>query len=184
MKSTVLRGKKVVLRSLKLSDAARFCQWLADPEVTKFLDMYNQPALTLAAERKWITQQRQSKDIITFAIDTIDGTHIGSVALRHITSPHRHASYGIMIGDKKYWGQGYGTEAGKLIIDYGFRKLKLHRIYLYVIAYNIRGQKSYEKIGFKVEGRFREHLLVDGQYHDRVVMGILKNEYLKKQNNK
>ena len=64
--------------------------------------------------------------------------------------------------------------------DYGFKKLKLHRIYLRFIAYNIRGQKSYQKVGFKIEGRARNHYFRDGYFHDQIQMGLLRDEWLKK----
>lgn len=184
MSNFKLKGSKVLLRPLSLTDAPRFCKWLKDEEVVKFLSMYGYPAPSLKEERQWIKARQQDKNSITFAIDTVEGIHIGSVSLRDVKSESKHALFGIVIGDKKYWGQGYGTEAGKLIVDYGFKKLKLHRIYLNYIAYNIRGGKSYEKIGFKQEGIFRQHIYRNGYYHDQIWMGILKNDYLKKYNKK
>jgi len=97
----------------------------------------------------------------------------------NVNTEAKMAEFGIFIGDKKYWGQGCGTEACRLIVDHGFRKLKLHRVYLRVLAYNIRGIKSYQKVGFKVEGRLKEHIYRDGFYHDEIVMGLLREEYLK-----
>lgn len=175
---TILKGKKVILRPLKISDAVNFCKWLGDLEVTKFLSIYDQPAPTLKEERDWVKRAQKSKDNLRLAIETIDGRHIGIVSLRDIKNPNKHAEYGIIIGDKEYWGQGFGTETCKLIVDYGFRKLKLHRIYLTCIAYNVRGQKSYAKAGFKIEGRLREQIYRDGFFHDEIYMGLLKEEYL------
>ena len=166
---------------MKVGDAANFCKWLGDSEVTKFLSAYYLPKPSLAEEKDWIKKSRRSKSNLHFSLDTIDGTHIGSASLKSIDKFNKHAEFGIMIGDKKFWGQGCGTEAGQLLIDYGFKKLKLHRIYLYLIAYNIRGLKSYQKLGFKVEGRFRQHWFIDGYFHDRIVMGMLREEYLKKE---
>lgn len=180
MTEIILKGKKVILRPLSLKDALRFCKWLKDREVVKFLTMYDQAPPSLKEEQEWISQRQKDKNGVTFAIDTIDGTHIGSISLRNTKSKSKHALFGIVIGNKKYWGQGYGTEAGKLIVDYGFRKLKLHKIYLNIIAYNIRGEKSYKKIGFKREGVFREHILRDGVFHDKIWMAILRDDYLKK----
>lgn len=179
-KNIILKGKMVVLRPLSLKDAPRFCQWLADDEVTKFLAHYYESGPpTLKNERNWIIKAKKDKNKINFAVDTVDGKHIGSISLFHLDQYSKKAEFGIMIGDKKYWGQGYGTEAGRLIVDYGFRKLKLHRIYLTYIAYNDRAGKSYKKIGFKKEGQIRDHLYRGGYWHDELYMGLLKDEYLK-----
>jgi len=177
-KSVVLKGNKVVLRPLSVKDAARFCRWLKDREVTKFLSIYDLAPPSLKEEREWI--KKKSKSDVRFAIDTIDGQHIGSISLRLRGRSGKVAEYGIFIGDKKYHGQGLGTEAGRLIIDYGFRKLKLHRIFLRFIAYNFRGKRSYEKLGFSQEGIQRQHVFRNGHWHDQYLMGILAEEYLKK----
>ncbi|NUM25464.1 MAG: GNAT family N-acetyltransferase [Candidatus Buchananbacteria bacterium] len=183
-KKFILKGKKVVLRPLSLDDAPRFCQWLKDREVTKYLSIYDQAPPTLKEEREWIRETNRNKRNLVLAIDTIEGVHVGVVSLRVPKNTVGIAEYGISIGDKKYWGQGCGTEAGKLIVDYGFKKLKLHRIHLNFIAYNFRGQKSYEKIGFKQEGIFRQHIYREGYWHDQIHMGLLREEYLNKINHK
>ena len=89
-----------------------------------------------------------------------------------------------MIGDKDEWSKGYGTEAARLIIGYGFNTLNLHRIYLRVFAYNKRGQRAYEKLGFVKEGVAREDHFFDGQYYDATTMSILENEWRNKNENK
>ncbi|MAF13388.1 MAG: GNAT family N-acetyltransferase [Parcubacteria group bacterium] len=181
-----LKGDNIILRPLSLKDAPNFCKWLKDQEVAKFLGIYDQPVPTLKEERQWIKDHQKDKETLDLAIETKEGVHIGSIALRDLRSNSNRATFGIMIGDKKYWGQGLGTEAAKLVIEYGFKKLKLHRIYLQHLAYNIRGHKSYKKVGFRKEGEFRDQVLRDGHYHNVIWMGILKNEYLKKKqkNNK
>lgn len=176
----VLKGKKVILRPLSLKDAKRFCDWLGDTEVTKFLTIHNMPKPSLAEEKAWIKKARIAKKQISFAVDSIDGTHIGSCSMRNIDSWNKNAELGIMIGDKKYWGQGFGTEAMSLLVKYGFDKLKLNSIYLHYIAFNVRALKSYKKVGFRVTGRYRQHVYSDGHFHDSMVMDILREEYLKK----
>ena len=173
-----LKGKKVILRQISLRDAQRFCRWLADPEVVNTLAAGDSSVPTLRAERDWIRQARREKNKVIFSIDTLDGVHIGSVSLFGINPRHRRAEYGVMIGDKRYWDQGCGTEAGRLMLGYGFRKLKLHRIYLHLIAYNFRGLRSYQKLGFKVEGKMRQHLWHHGYWHNRIAMGILRDEFI------
>ncbi|MDX9892894.1 MAG: GNAT family protein [Patescibacteria group bacterium] len=183
-KKIILKGKKVILRPLSLTDAPRFCQWLKDREVTKFLSIHDQPPPSLQEERDWIRRTKTHKQNVVLAIDTIDGQHIGAISLRFSLGEDKVANYGISIGDQRYWGQGYGTEAGELMIEYGFKKLRLHRIHLECIAYNIRGIKSYQKLGFKIEGRLRDQIWRDGYWHDQIHMGILEQEYFNKSKSK
>ena len=84
---------------------------------------------------------------------------------------------GIFIGNKDYWGHGYGSDAVRLMLEYGFGQLNLHRVYLYVFAYNKRAIRAYEKCGLKHEGALREAGYKNGRYFDILVMGILENEW-------
>ena len=179
LKKVIIKGRSVVLRPLSLKDAPWFCRWLKDREVTKFLAIYELPPPALKEEIEWIKEARRDKNNFRLAIDTIDGVHIGSIALNKIDRFTKRAEFGIFIGDKKYHGQGLGTEAGQLIINYGFRKLKLHRIFLRFVAYNFRGRRSYEKLGFELEGIQRQHVFRNGHWHDQYLMGILAEEWLK-----
>ena len=176
----ILKGKKVTLRPLSLNDVKNFCEWLDDGEVTTFLTVHEMPKPSIKEEREWITKAKSSKTGVHLAIDAVDGQHIGSISLLNINQYHKNAEFGIMIGHKKYWGRGYGTEAIKLMIDYGFKKLKLHKISLNFIAYNARGQKAYQKVGFKNEGKLRENIYRNGHWHDSILMSILQKEYNKK----
>jgi len=176
-----LKGKLVTLRPLSLKDAPRFCQWFKDFEVIRFLSSrIGKAAPTLKQERKWISDAKKDETEVIFSIVALDGTHIGLVRLNSIDYIHKNAEYGIFIGDKRYWGQGYGTEAGKLMIAYGFKKLKLHMIYLRCAAFNIRGEKSYKKIGFKPAGRIRQMMYLNKCYHDHLWMDLLQEEWEKK----
>ena len=174
----VLKGKKVVLRPIRLSDAERFVKWFNDPLVNKFLLLRE---MDLKEERKWIREMVKypPKDNLHFCIDTNEGVHIGAVSLGGINKFHRHATFGIMIGDKNFWNNGYGTEASRLILDYGFKKFKLHRVGLDVYSYNQRAIKVYKRLGFKPEGKKREHAKWNGKFYDALTMGILENEWKK-----
>lgn len=177
MKVPILRDKNVILRPPRLADAPNYCRWLADPEVTRFLQRHDDPP-TLREERQFLRERQRLPDVAFWVITTADGEHIGSVSLMKITRQHERAEYGIFIGEPKYWGQGYGTAAGRMAVEYGFRILKLRRIYLHVYAYNIRGINSYRRLGFHPEGRLRDHLHREGYFHDVLVMGMLKQEFL------
>jgi RimJ/RimL family protein N-acetyltransferase len=184
-KLPVLKGKQVILRPMRLSDAPNFVAWLADPEVTVFLNVGDrEKPPSLKEEREWIQETNRKKDSAVFSIDTVAGEHIGVISFLNINPLHRRATYGVFIGNKKYWGQGCGTEAGRLLVDYGFRVLKFERIDLDFIAYNIRGQRSYERLGFKFEGRRPRYYWRGGHWHDQVKMGLLRSDWLKHKHKK
>lgn len=94
-----------------------------------------------------------------------------------IDHQNRNSIMRISIFDHEVWGNGYGTEAMFLLLGYGFEILNLHRIGLDVYSFNKRGIKSYEKLGFKQEGIIRDELFYDGEYHDSIIMGVLKDEF-------
>lgn len=102
---------------------------------------------------------------------------IGEMAMLDIDHLNQNAIVRISIFNQAYWGNGYGTEALKLLVKYGFNNLNLNRIGLDVFAYNDRALKSYKKIGFQEEGRVREALFYDGAFHDSIIMGILRSEF-------
>lgn len=172
----VLKGKKVILRSIKMSDAPRFVKWFNDPEVNKFL-FYRE--LSLKEERKYIKDRLEgkAKNDLHFCADTKEGKHIGVTSLNNIHKRNKNAVFGIVLGDKNFWSKGYGEEASKLIIDHGFKKLKLHRIELDVYSYNPRAIKLYKKLGFKKEGIKREHNFYNGKFYDTIKMSILDREW-------
>lgn len=172
-----LIGEKVILRPIAVADAPRFVKWFNDPAVHRFLIRRK---LTLKEELKWIKGLPKDKNSVHFAIDTRDGVHIGSVGLNDVNKRDGFAVFGIVIGDKRYWGKRYGREAMRLILDYGFRRLKLHRIELDVYDYNARGIKLYRRLGFKVEGKKRERVRWSGRYYDVFQMGLLRPEWLKR----
>ena len=90
---------------------------------------------------------------------------------------HRTATLGIFIGEDKQWNQGYGTEAIKLLLDYGFRYLNLNNINLNVIEFNKRAQACYKKCGFKEIGKRRKANYTNGKYYDIISMDILAEEF-------
>lgn len=176
MKKTIIASGKVVLRPIAISDAPRFVRWLNDPAVAKMLRGHKKK-LTLKEERKWIRAlPKKRKTEKQFAIMTTEGVHIGSTGL-NLDIENSLARFGIVIGDKKYWGRGYGTDTTKAIMRYAFLTLKLHKIELNVYVFNKRAMRLYRKIGFKVEGIQKEHLRYGGKYFDRIKMGLLKRDY-------
>jgi len=113
---------------------------------------------------------------------TIEGAEehwklIGSCGFFNLDSRNRSSEFGIMIGDKSCWNQGYGTEAVRLLVQHGFNTLNLNRIYLRVLENNPRAIRAYEKAGFTHEGRQRQAEFREGKYVDMLVMSMLKEEF-------
>ena len=102
---------------------------------------------------------------------------LGMTGLHKIDPRHRHAEFGIMLGDPDRWGQGHGSEATRLMVRYGFETLNLHRIWLHVYEDNARGIRAYEKAGFRKEGVLRQDCFREGRYWDTIVMGLLREEW-------
>ena len=102
---------------------------------------------------------------------------IGTVSLEKINWHNRTATLGIFIGDKDFRNKGYGTEAIKLILEYGFKYLNLYNIKLDLMEFNARALKCYEKCGFKEYGRRRKCEYLNGKYYDIISMDILSDEF-------
>jgi RimJ/RimL family protein N-acetyltransferase len=169
----ILKGKKVILRPIKLSDAPAIVKWSRDPEVTKFLSMGKR---TLPEERQWIMDKSKNKDEKIFAIETLDHKHIGNTGL-HLNLKNKKAGFGIFIGDKNYWSCGYGTDATKMILDYGFKKFKLHKIFLDVYDYNQRAINLYLNMGFELAGIKKDDRLRNNKFYNAYYMELLSKNW-------
>ena len=104
------------------------------------------------------------------------GKSVGSVYIRDIDHTHHKGEYGIFIGEESARGKGVGTSAAKLMIEYGFKELGLHRIYLRVLSGNDQAVRSYEKAGFVREGYLKDDAYINGKYVDIVWMAIVNEE--------
>ncbi|HIP95838.1 MAG TPA: N-acetyltransferase [Anaerolineae bacterium] len=174
----MILGQKVRLRAIERDDLPTFVRWFNDPEVRHYLTAYM--PMSLAEEEKWFEGQLQKQDGRIFAIEVIDGdqpVHIGNVGIHDVDWKNRAAEVGIVIGEKDYWGKGYGTDALKTLLRFAFQEMNLHRVQLRVHDYNARALRCYEKCGFQHEGRQRQALFRDGEYHDVLLMGILAGEF-------
>lgn len=173
-----LRGEKVYLRPLERADLNEiYLGWLNNHEITQHLEAGAFPS-TMQDLEKFYQGVTGSRSEVIFAIaDSKSHRHIGNVKLGSINWIHRRAMFGIMIGDKKSWGQGIGKEVTHLVVEYGFLRLNLNRIFLGVLAGHDAAIRCYEAVGFKTEGRSREEMFCDGSYQDRLWMGLLRSEY-------
>ncbi|MBF0709153.1 GNAT family N-acetyltransferase [Alkalihalobacillus hwajinpoensis] len=168
----------VTIRELSLLDVEDRYQWCLDRDVTKHLNMpAKYPPFTREETMNWIQMCITRKNgYEQRAIVTGEGQHIGWVDLKNIDQLNGHAELGIAIGDKRYWGKGYGMSALKAMLHLGFTELSLNKIWLRVEVDNGRAIKSYKQCGFVEEGILREDRYREGKYVDRVRMSILRRE--------
>ena len=176
----MLKGKSVLIRPFKRADISYFLKWFNDPEIVQYLDMYL--PMNEMGEEKFIEElgtTRADKDVL-FVIEAIEGASnkpIGNCGLHQINQKDRDALFGIIIGEKDYWSKGYGVEAARILINYGFQQLNLHRISSSAVAFNERSIKLHKKLGFREEGRLLQAMFKNGQYHDRIEFGLLREEW-------
>jgi RimJ/RimL family protein N-acetyltransferase len=172
----VVPGERIFLSQVRREDIPLYARWFSDLELTTYLGSVGQ-SFTLEQEQDWFERVVQGSSDKTFAIIVREGQRmIGNVSLMNITYHRRVAELGIAIGDKEAWGQGYGSEAARLICDYAFTFLNLHTIYLWHVAFNERAHQAYLKAGFKVAGRLREGSVFDGKRYDDILMDITRED--------
>ncbi|HWI62822.1 MAG TPA: GNAT family protein [Symbiobacteriaceae bacterium] len=171
-------AERIRLRRVKPDeDTEDRYRWLNDPDTVRYLGM--RPArLSRDEVRKYLEAcAASSANIAEFAIETLDGCHIGGTCLREFNHVARSAEFGICIGNEDFRGQGYGTEVTQLIVKIGFEEFNLNRIWLTVNAENAAGVRAYEKAGFLREGLLRQNSFVHGRYYDTYIMAILRSDY-------
>ncbi len=173
----MLEGRLVRLRAMEPTDAERAYKWINDRDVTQYL-MARYP-MSLAAEQEWVAGAAKPNDYgeVRLAIETKDGVHIGNCGLHRGRPEDRCATLGIMIGEKDYWSNGYGTDATLTLLRFAFHQLNMHRVALHVFEFNERAMACYRKCGFVEEGRYREEYFQDGRFLDIVCMGVLRREF-------
>jgi ribosomal-protein-alanine N-acetyltransferase len=177
-KAAFAEGSLVFLRPLERADLnERYLSWLNDPEVTHYMETGIFPSTAEDLENYYRGVTGSKNDVILAVVDKKSENHIGNVKLGPIHWIHRRATLGILIGEKEFWGKSAGLEVTRLMVEYGFYRLNLHRIDLGVFAEHGAAVRCYEKAGFKVEGRLREDLFQGGEYRDRLWMGLLRSEY-------
>ena len=176
--SNLFVGKLVRLVAPTEEDALLLARWSEDAEYLRALDSdYARPVSAQEVARKLDPEQRDS-NWLEFHLRTLeDDRLIGFVALHTIEWNNGAAMLSIGIGEPAYQGKGYGSDALQLILQYAFSELNLHRVGLDVISNNTHAIRTYEKAGFRHEGSVRDAVLRDGHRHNRLLMGILRNEW-------
>ncbi|MHB0964366.1 MAG: GNAT family N-acetyltransferase [Gemmatimonadaceae bacterium] len=172
-KLPTLSTERLELRPFLLSDAKNVQLLAGDREVADTTLAIPHPYLDGMAE-SWIVTHEGAwtrHESATLAITEADAGLVGAISLR-IELPQRRAELGYWIG-VPYWGRGYATEAARAMIEFGFRRLSLHRIYAHHFARNPASGRVMEKAGMQHEGTLRGHFFRWGAPEDVAVWGIL-----------
>lgn len=171
-KNGVIGGERIYLRRLVLADVTpRYCRWLNDPEVNRYLESRFRRHTLRSLERDVQGMLADARNVF-FAIVLRDGDrHIGNIKLGPILKEHRLADMGILIGEKDCWGQGYAAEAIQLLVGYSFQVLRLHKVTAGCYASNQGSLKAFLKAGFVQEGLRRKHCYCQGKYVDDILLG-------------
>ncbi|MCL2532247.1 MAG: GNAT family N-acetyltransferase [Oscillospiraceae bacterium] len=170
-------GERLFLSPRNPDDAETYAKWLNDPAMTVLAGGYTQIHSSDAA-RKHLEDDATRSNAHWYSIVLREGERlIGNINLGKINPESRNAELGIFIGEQADRGCGYGTEAVRLMLGYGFHTLNLHNIKLEVFADNAQGIACYEKVGFREFGRRREAEFHGGRYFDVVCMDILSSEF-------
>lgn len=176
-------GERIRLRAMERADVPLFVPWINDLEVLAGIGMYL--PVSLVSEESWFDNMLKGPEAEhPLLIEVKEGegwVPVGNIAVFGINWRLRSAEIGILIGDKRYWNKGYGTEAMQLILKHGFATLNLHRMYLRVFQTNPRAVRAYEKAGFVHEGVQRQAEFRGGKYVDVLMMSVLVEEWQARQ---
>jgi RimJ/RimL family protein N-acetyltransferase len=170
-----ITGERLYLSPMNTDDAEQYVKWLNDPDVAEHLGQYKK-LISLPNEKKALEQMTNEGH--NYAIVLKDGDELlGNISLFEVEHIDRRAILGIFIGEAGRRGKGYGAEAIRLLLGYGFNILNLHSVMLTVHEDNPQGVACYKKVGFTEYGRRRESRIKDGQFYDLIYMDILDREF-------
>ena len=180
----ILTGELVRLSALDAEEAGKtFARWGRDSEFQRLLNSNVARMASAKNAQTWLEKELEEQTINQhwFSIRKLDDdTLLGDIDLYVYNWPARDTFVGLGIGERDFWGKGYGTDVMKVILRYAFTEINMKRVTLTVFEYNPRAIRSYEKAGFRHEGRLRGALLKDGKRWDMLYMGILREDWKEK----
>lgn len=178
MRNPFLIGERIYLRALDESDLTpAYREWFNDAEVCRYSSHHRFPKQDQDMRAYYEGVIKSRENLILAICDKETEEHLGNIALENIHSVNQSAEFAVVIGEKKAWGKGIGTEAARLIVAHGFNDLNLHRIWMGTLADNIGMQRIALALGFQEEGRSREEEYKDGRFNDVIRYGLLRHEF-------
>ncbi|MBI4270629.1 MAG: GNAT family N-acetyltransferase [Candidatus Rokubacteria bacterium] len=172
-----LRGEGVTLRAVVPADVPLLARWASDEEVTFFMFTGQRPLTEAQVAEDVQRAVANPANTVFTVVDRQSGHAIGTAGLYDAHPTARKAEFRVLLGDRRSWNRGYGTEVTELLTFYGFDRLNLNKVWLGVIAENAGAHRAYVKAGFREEGRLREELYRNSRYYDAIRMSVLRSEY-------
>jgi diamine N-acetyltransferase len=175
----IVVGEKVALGPLRTDLAATYARWMNQLEVRRGLD--NMGIATPQSQEKWVEENlekgaKPEPEAVEFTVyDRTDSTPVGTAGLFQISHAHATAKFGIAIGERR--GQGLGTEATRLVLDFAFHVLQLRNVLLETLAWNLAGLTAYERAGFRRVGVRRGAVMSRRRATDLVIMDAVPEDF-------
>ena len=174
-----IKGKIVTLRAMEEEDQEMLRGMINDPEIEKMVGGYSFP-VSREQQLNWFRANGNTQNNIRLIIETEEDGAIGFANIVNIDWKNRSAFHGIKIANKKFRARGIGTDTVMAIMKYAFEELQLNRLDGSIIKYNEPSRKLYcDKCGWQVEGVKRKSVFKLNEYHDELIVGILRDEYFK-----
>lgn len=169
-----LRGDAILLRPLDLAFLAQTWDTVRDPEIRRYTHTHAE--FTRDGIERHLRELPHRADRADWAITGDEGRYLGEVVLQDLDEPNLTMAFRIALAGPHAFGHGYGTAATRLVLDFAFDVVGLHRVELDVVAYNARARRVYEKCGFVVEGIARSAIHWDSAWHDNLLMAVLDSD--------
>jgi RimJ/RimL family protein N-acetyltransferase len=173
-----IEGRLVELRHHTPSNLPTVLRWYADPEIARLTRYSTRPMPTDEVERFFQSRLLSTESVAYGVHVRPTGRLVGLTTFSSLDPDNGSVLFHITLGERDAWGHGYGTEAAQLMLWLAFERIGLHRVGLTVFAFNERAIRSYQKVGFRIEGRLREAIVRDDRRWDEIQMGILRDEWL------
>jgi RimJ/RimL family protein N-acetyltransferase len=172
----MIKGEKIALSGVLTGDSKQLFDWINDPTIVRFSAPFSPVHET--SHDSWLASVIADTTRIVFTIrDPTTFRLMGLLQLINIHPIHRSAELIIRIGEKADRSRGVGSEAVRLAVEFAFRDLNLHRVWLTVFADNAPAMRAYEKAGMKSEGVLRRAYFIDGRWRDANIMARLSDEH-------
>ncbi len=172
MKTYFIEGQKVGLRPYQSEDFEHIHRWVNDDATTHYMFTGQTPQSLETTTLHYQAEFEEISNVVCIVEEKESGNVMGMAGLYAMNPTARKAEFRILLGDHR--GKGLGTEITKLLVQYAFERLNLHRVYLGVTSANKGAIRAYEKAGFVSEGRLRDDIYRNGEYYDTLRYGIIK----------
>ena len=169
------KQQKIVFKKVSKNDLGILLKWRNSPEIFRYNTQFM--LLNSTNQENWYNLIKKSESDRKMFVVKIDENSIGICGLIHLDRKNKNADVAILVGESKFQSKGLGKQILKKLLEIGFNKFELNRIGAEVIDYNTKSKNIFQKLNFKLEGKFREAIWRYGRWHDINVYSILKKDF-------